>query len=282
MPTLDDNKLVFNIKQNWVHYGEEWSRSWGGSNMHWHAVLLPRIYKFIPTDNILDIGAGQGRFAQFLKGYANNLILVDISEECIETCKKRFAKDKNIQYFVNDGKSLDMIRDNSIDFVFSHDALVFVEEPDLKEYIGQLAYKIKKNGVAFIHHSNLAAYWYYNKLSQRSIKLLRRLKLIEDDYWRAYTVSAAKVKEMCNAVGLECIVQEVIPWYTKKTFVDCYSLIVHKDSVWARKPKVFRNREFENSKRYIGRLARYYDPNVEKFMPVPVTYDTVNQIKQGQ
>jgi ubiquinone/menaquinone biosynthesis C-methylase UbiE len=276
MPTVKDNRLIFNSNKYWVHYGEEWSRSWGGPSMHWHSVILPRIYRFLPAHTILDLGAGQGRFAQFLKQYTETLILVDLSEPCIEICKQRFSLDSNIKYYVNDGKSLNMIDDDSVDFVFSHDALVFVEEQDLREYIHQLARKLKNDGAAFLHHSNLGQYWYYSKLSQTTIKYLRKLKIIEDDFWRAYSVSAKNVSIMCHEVGLECIVQEIIPWYTKKTFVDCYSLIVHKDSKWKQKPRVFRNRDFEQSKLYINRLARYYDPNVEKYIAVPVTYDSLN------
>jgi ubiquinone/menaquinone biosynthesis C-methylase UbiE len=278
MPTINDNKLIFDSNKYWVHHGEEWSGGWGGSAMQWYAAILPRIFRFLPAQRILDLGAGQGRFAQFLKDYAETLVLVDLSENCIEACKQRFAKDSNIEYFVNDGKSLNMIENDSIDFVFSHDALVFVEEDDFREYVTQLAVKIKKDGLAFLHHSNLGQYWYYKRCSPNTIKILKKLKFIEDDHWRAYTVSADKVRQMCNEVGLECIVQELIPWCTKKTFVDCYSLIAHKNSVWSREPKIYRNIQFDTVKRYIGRLARFYHPEVEKYQPVPVTYNSVKEM----
>jgi ubiquinone/menaquinone biosynthesis C-methylase UbiE len=282
MPTITENKLVFDSEKFWVHYGEEWSSEWGGLFMQWYVALLPRIYKFIPAQTILEIGAGQGRFAKYLKEYTENLILVDLSETCIETCKVRFSEDTNIQYFVNDGKSLDMIADDSVDFVFSHDALVFTEEPDLNEYIRQLAQKLKKNGAAFIHHSNLGEYWYYNKLSQRSIKLLRKLKLIENDSWRAYSVSAEKVRKMCSKVGLECIVQELITWSTEKTLNDCYSVIVHRDSSWYRKPKIYRNRNFDNFKKYTKKLAKVYHPDVTHYKGPTVTYETVSDLKSNE
>lgn len=146
----------------------------------------------------------------------------------------------------------------------------------INEYIRQFAKKLKKNGVAFIHHSNLGAYWYYQKFTQRTIKFLRRLKFIEEDHWRAYSVSAEKVRHMCGEVGLRCIVQEIVPWYTKKTFLDCYSIIVNSNSEWIQKTKIFHNKKFEFYKKYTGRLARYYDPKVKTYAAVAITYDTLN------
>jgi ubiquinone/menaquinone biosynthesis C-methylase UbiE len=282
MPSLTDLKSVFNSDKYWVHYGDEWSRLWGGTHMQWFAGILPRIFRFIPADTILDIGAGQGRFAQFLKSYANRLILVDLSERCIEICKERFSEFKHIDYFVNDGKSLAMIEDDSVDFIFSHDALVFAEEPDVRMYVEQIARKMKSNGAAFIHHSNLADYWYYTRLSRSTINLLRKLKIIENDSWRAYSVSASKVRKMCQDAGLECIVQEIMPWSTRRTFVDCYSLIVHKNSVWSGKNKFFRNSEFELNKRYLRGLARYYHPDIPAYRSVSVTYDSLTEENNEQ
>jgi ubiquinone/menaquinone biosynthesis C-methylase UbiE len=277
MPRLDEVKQIYNSEEYWVSYGDEWSRHWGGPWMQWYVGILPRIHKFIPAETILDIGAGQGRFAMFLKEYAEKLILVDMSEKCIGICKERFSQDTNIQYFVNDGRSLDMIPDDSIDFVFSHDALVFAEEPDMNEYINQLARKLKKTGAAFIHHSNLGQYWYYTNLPRRTIKLLRKLNFIEGDSWRAYSVSAEKVRNMCHKVGLECIVQELITWSTEKTLVDCYSLIVHRDSDLYRKPKIYRNLSFDKVKKYTGKLAKYYDPEVKLYTSRSVSYDTLSE-----
>jgi ubiquinone/menaquinone biosynthesis C-methylase UbiE len=281
MPGLDEVKQIYNSEEYWVSYGDEWSRHWGGPTMQWYVGILPRIHRFIPARTILDIGAGQGRFAVFLKEYAEKLILVDMSEKCIEICRERFAQDTNIEYFVNDGRSLDMIPDDTIDFVFSHDALVFAEEHEMNQNIIQLARILRKTGAAFIHHSNLGQYWYYTKLSRRTIKFLRKIKFIEGDSWRAYSVSAAKVRNMCHKVGLECIVQEMITWSTKKTLVDCYSLIVHRDSALYRKPKTYRNRSFDKIKKYTGKLVKYYDPAVKLYASRSVSYDTLSQNKNS-
>jgi ubiquinone/menaquinone biosynthesis C-methylase UbiE len=277
MPTLLENKEMWDSVYQWDTAGDEWSKSWGGPLMQWNIMLYPRIHHFLPADTILEIAPGYGRFTQFLKDYTKNLIVVDISEKCIEACKNRFSNESNIKYFVNDGKSLHMIEDDSVDFVFSFDSLVFVEENDLREYIVQLSKKLKRNGAIFIHHSNLGAYWYYSKLSKKWIKIIRRFRIIEDDYWRAYSVSAEKVKNICNSVGLACIVQELVPWFTRKTFVDCFSLIVHQDSEKFKKPRVYRNRHFMDTSQHFTRLFKYYGNTMPVYDSQKVTYDTVSR-----
>ena len=83
---------------------------------------------------------------------------MDLSSKCIESCKQRFAYASHISYHINDGRSLDMIENRSIDFVFSFDSLVHAEADVLESYLDQLSNKLKPHGVGLIHHSNLLQY----------------------------------------------------------------------------------------------------------------------------
>jgi hypothetical protein len=87
------------------------------------------------------------------------MILVDLCENCIEACKLHFSKFENVIYHVNDGVSLEMISDSSIDFVFSFDSLVHAEADVIQAYISQLAKKMKPNAVGWIHHSNAGNFY---------------------------------------------------------------------------------------------------------------------------
>jgi hypothetical protein len=51
-----------------------------------------------------------------------------------------------------------MIPDQWIDFAFSFDSLVHVEADFIESYLQQLACKLTKEGVGFIHHYNLGQY----------------------------------------------------------------------------------------------------------------------------
>jgi hypothetical protein len=50
-----------------------------------------------------------------------------------------------------------MIPDESVDFTFSFDSLVHVEADVLEVYLQQLASAMTKDGVGFIHESNLGS-----------------------------------------------------------------------------------------------------------------------------
>src|SRR5215471_6165134 len=83
----------------------------------------------------LGIGPGHGRWAHFLRTLCKKLILVDLSPKCIEACKKRFHSDTHILYHANDGTSLDMIPDRSVNFVFSFDSLAYGEANVIERYL---------------------------------------------------------------------------------------------------------------------------------------------------
>src|SRR5688572_15044562 len=115
MPTVEQNLQMWSLGCDWATGGEEL----GGSEAQWFGVLLPRIHAFIPTGTILEIAPGFGRWTNHLKNYCQHLIVVDLVDKCISACQQRFASESNITYHVNDGKSLAMVPENSIDFVFS-------------------------------------------------------------------------------------------------------------------------------------------------------------------
>ena len=69
------------------------------------------------------------------RSLCERLVIVDLTERCIEDCRERFADSTNIEYHVNDGRSLEMVEDGSIDFAFSFDSLVHVELDVLDAYV---------------------------------------------------------------------------------------------------------------------------------------------------
>jgi ubiquinone/menaquinone biosynthesis C-methylase UbiE len=155
MPTLDDNKDVWDRTYDWAQAGDEWSSTWGDTETQWYNTILPRIYSMIPARTVLEIAPGFGRWTQFLSAQCERLILVDLSEKCIQACKVRFSAYSHISYYVNDGKSLDFIPDESIDFAFSFDSLVHAEDDVIAAYLNQLFRKLSVQGVGVIHYSNL-------------------------------------------------------------------------------------------------------------------------------
>ena len=261
MADVQTNLSIWQKSWDWSAAGDEWSSWWGGTPALWYGGLLPRIHAFLATGTILEIAPGYGRWTQYLKDLCDQLIVVDLAERCIEHCRTRFSAATNIEYHVNDGRSLEMVEDRSIDFAFSFDSLVHVETDVLDAYLAQLAHKLRPDGIGFIHHSTVGDYGVLNTVVRSMPERIRRPlvnrgALIDAYAWRAESVTADKVAEQCERVGLACVSQEKINWEHGGPFLlDALSLITPRGSRWERPRRVTRNPYW---RREAGRMAFHY------------------------
>ena len=259
MPGIDENEEVWTEGWDWSRQGDEWSSWWGGTEAMWFGALLPRIHQFVPTGTVLEIAPGYGRWTQFLKELSEHLVVVDMAENCIEHCQRRFADSTNIEYHINDGRSLDAVADGSIDFVFSFDSLVHADADVLAGYLDQLARKLKPEGVGFIHHSNLGSYRLARAVARRTPRrvlgpLIHRGVLIDLIAWRSDTMTAARFAEQCDAVGLACFAQESICWEHGYYLIDTLSMFALKGSRLDRGRRHVRNPLFRAEARRMANL----------------------------
>jgi 2-polyprenyl-3-methyl-5-hydroxy-6-metoxy-1,4-benzoquinol methylase len=238
--TTESNRRQWNDKYAWPKQGDEWSERWGGAEPHWAHFLFPRVRQFLPAHTILEIAPGHGRWTQFLVDWCEHLIVVDLSPACIDYCKQRFADRTNISYFSNDGRSLDMIQDRSLDFVFSSDSLVHADAQTIESYIRQLHRKLQNGASAFIHHSNAGSYrallegsaW----LADRNIpRLSSFVKKHTDSCWRALDMSAKRMVEFCRNSSMSCVSQELYASETEHEThvlwpIDCISILRNSPS----------------------------------------------------
>jgi SAM-dependent methyltransferase len=260
MPEVDDNLANWSAHWDWSQSGDEWSQWWGGTPALWFGALLPRIHAFVPTGTILEIAPGYGRWTHYLRHLADRLVIVDLTPECIDACRERFADAGNIEYHVNDGRSLPMVEDQSVDFAFSFDSLVHVESDVLGAYAQELARTLKPDGVAFVHHSNIGAYPRQTRLARRVRSrrlhgaLTRRGLLINMPAWRAESVTADSFAEQCDAAGLRCVSQEKISWEHGRYLIDTLSIVTPRGSRWERPCQTARNPLFIDEARRMARL----------------------------
>ena len=143
------------MKYDWKDAGEEWSERWGTSKAQWSETILPRIKDCLPAITILEIGPGYGRWTEYLKDHCERLIVVDRAAECIDACRSRFAADPRITGYVNNGGSLDMIPDASVDFIFSFDVFVHINHAEVSSYAAEFARVLKPGGVGIVHHGTV-------------------------------------------------------------------------------------------------------------------------------
>jgi ubiquinone/menaquinone biosynthesis C-methylase UbiE len=270
VPSIEENLDRWNEEYDWRLAGEAWSKAWGGAAAQWYGCIYPRIQHFLPASSILEIAPGFGRWTEFLLDHCDTLVGVDVTPKCIEACRERFADRPGARFEVNDGVSLPMVADASIDFAFSFDSLVHVELEVLSGYLDELARVLTSEGVSFLHHSNYGTY-------QRSARALAPLQSSLDRlpvparaallrtgtyrgaHWRAPSVTAARVAEACERKGLHCMGQELINWEGGIQLLDCLSVITRAGSHWDRSNTVVKNRLFRLEARAIRRSSSVYN-----------------------
>jgi SAM-dependent methyltransferase len=263
MPSLDENLATWTSPDGWTASGDEWSGAWGGTELLWHGALLPRLLAFVPAPTILELAPGYGRWSQYLKDLCDELVLVDMADNCIQACRERFRDASHISYHVNDGKSLAMVEDESVDFVFSFDSLVHAEQEVLDAYVDQLARKLKPDGVGFIHHSNMGSFAGATALARRipepARRVLTRRRLLVSVYaWRAESATAEGFATACERAGLACVAQEKIPWEYGRGLTDTLSVFTHRGSSWDRAPVVVDNPDFMTEAASLAAIGRLY------------------------
>ena len=271
MPTLEANRDHWSHGNRWLAEGDEWSGWWGTTEAQWWHTVLPRIHRHLPASTILEIAPGHGRWTQFLRKACDRLIVVDLSPPCIEHCRARFAADRHIEYFVNDGRSLDMVADGSLDFVFTFDSLVHVEADVIEAYLQALTRKLAVGGHAFIHHSNRGVYGPTPVRLRRTLKRVfgwrigRRLgEPLLADHWRGENMTAALFRDQCRRTGLHCLSQELVNWGNRGKFlIDCFSVVTRSDGP-AGTPRVIENRWFMEEAAAAARLAPLYGAAVQQ------------------
>lgn len=254
---------MWNAASSWASAGEEWSGPWGSSEAQWWGALLPRLHAFVPASRILELGPGYGRWTQYLRHMCDELVLVDLAENCIEACRARFESNPGIKYHVNDGRTLPMIADHSIDLAFSFDSLVHAEADALESYAVELARVLRTNGIGFIHHSNMAELTSKAARARRVPDRLRRQLtvrglLVNLYAWRAETTSAEWFARKCAEAGLVCIGQEKIAWEFGRYLTDTISVVTPRGSRWERPNIIVENPSFIREAKLIARYSQLY------------------------
>ena len=233
------------MEYDWKDAGEEWSAPWGTSAAQWEHAILPRIRDYLPTGTILEIAPGFGRWTYYLKDYCKELWIVDRIEECIEACRERFAADSRVRCYVNDGRSLSIIPDASVDFVFSFDSLVHTKPDVVDAYLGELGTKLKIGGTGFFHHSNFGEYANSarERLPRAIAKPLIKAKILDWAHHRDPGMTADLFRALCAKHSLHCVSQELVNWRGRR-LIDCFSIFTRSDAVEHDPTRTIRNPNF--------------------------------------
>jgi SAM-dependent methyltransferase len=219
MASIEENREHWQ-RYDWPRDGEEWSEVWGGSEIEWGGSILPRVERWLPAATALEIGCGKGRWSRYLRPRCQRLILLDLAEVCVEACGRLFSGDSAVTCRLTDGVSLPRVPSGSVDFAFSFDSLVHAELDVLAAYARELARVLTADGVAFLHHSNMA-------------EALAEGAGVQNLHWRAESVGCRAVASAAEAAGLAWLRQEIVDWGGVRDG-DCFTTLCRPQSrVWS-------------------------------------------------
>lgn len=244
MASIEENRRYWNEVYDWSAAGEEWSAGWGGTEQLWTGSLWPRLRRFLPAPTILELAPGYGRFAPYLMAQCERYLGVDLASQCVEACQAKFPEGT---FAVNDGRSLPMVADASVDFVFSFFSLIHADPDTLESYLREFRRVLKPTGGGFIHHSNLGEHEPYFRRCERLPLPLRRALFscgfLDLPQWRAPGVTLGGVAHLAQQAGLAIVTQEAVNFGSRRT-IDAFTSFVRADGPWGAPGIVWRNGGF--------------------------------------
>ena len=138
-------------RYDWSAGGDEWTDS-----PAWKQSLLDDVlHRLIPDGaRVLEIGPGGGRWSVELVRRARQLVVLDVSEAALASCRERLAQYPDVTFLHGDGRGLTGVADGSVDAIWSFDVFVHLAPLDLAAYLEEIARVLVPEGVAVIHHSD--------------------------------------------------------------------------------------------------------------------------------
>jgi SAM-dependent methyltransferase len=202
-PTLGD--IARRVGDGWK-YHDYYDDAEKYIDAQWQGLIWPTIGDADFT-HVLDLAAGHGRNSEKLKTVAKHITIVDINQENIDFCQKRFAGDPRFTFVRNDGYSLAAIESNSITLLYSFDAMVHFDSDVVREYVREFARVMRPGAFGFCHHSNYTA----NPTGDVS----------QNPGWRNF-MSQELFAHYCAKEGLRVVKQQILNWQLPGS--DCVTL----------------------------------------------------------
>ncbi len=199
--------------------------------------LLPRIAAALPAQSVLEIAPGHGRVTAMLLPFCASFHGIDLSARCTAFCRTRFADHARAQFHTNDGLSLDAVAQHRFNLVFSYDSLVHADLPVFEAYIPQILALLAPGGIAFLHHSNLAAFPEVSEFQHRST-----------------TTSAPLIAELVRRHGGKILIQEMFNGGPNVAY-DCFTSFCLAEDHPGVAPQLIFNPELMHREGETARLS---------------------------
>jgi hypothetical protein len=171
---------------DWSAQGDEWTPSdtWKRSVVK---NFIDRYFRGV--ESIIEIGPGAGRWTEYLVTGTKRLVGIDISQTCVDECRKRFATSPNASFELGNGIDLQSTATASVDRIWSFDVFVHINRAEFASYVSDFARVLRDGGMGAIHHGSFGG---------------------SGGGWRS-NVTIADVREMMSRNSLE-IISQVQSW----------------------------------------------------------------------
>ena len=116
-----------------------------------------------PDSVVLEIGAGGGRWTQYLIG-AREVVVAELNPQFFRYLRKRFKKDKRkLRFYETSGYELNGIDSGSIDFVFSFGTFVHIDPEGIDAYLAEIHRVLKPGGNATLQYADRMKPYFENR-----------------------------------------------------------------------------------------------------------------------
>ena len=173
---------------------------WGAKT--WQHLMTHAFEHFLGTDlqgqQVLEIGTRYGKMACLFALLGGKVMGIDLSNQALSVAQReatRWNVDKDV-VFIQGGRNLSIVKDNSFDVVFSKSVLVVV--PDLARFLEEINAKLKPGGkVVFLE--NTKGPWFMD--------ILRTWRHGKWDYTKARYFTPQEIR-MVFSIFAEVVVRE--------------------------------------------------------------------------
>ena len=144
----------------------------------YHYKMLSNYITIDKKTVVLDLGCGYGRFIEFYAPLASFVYGIDITDYIIDICKTKYAGIENVEFIKNNGYSLKMIDDNSIDLVSCYTVFQHIPKKATQSYLKEFSRILKSDGKIIIQ---------FQGVKSNNDKAYKDVGLDKKDYKIQYT-----------------------------------------------------------------------------------------------
>ena len=102
----------------------------------------------LKNKRFLDLACGIGRSCKWVAPTVKEYVGVDFASGMIKKARQYNSSFKNTNFYVNDGKSLEIFKDESFDVVLCELAMLHIDKPVQRLYANEV-FRVLKNGGSF-------------------------------------------------------------------------------------------------------------------------------------